>query len=68
MSEDRPEHLTEREYRLLVYIEERARAQDLMLKTTCDAASLNAAMHGGAAAALRRIARAMRNGSIPGWD
>lgn len=67
----RPDHLTEREYRLLVFVEERARACDLMRQQVKyqygEAAELNLGLHEGGARELRKLARRIRRASIPGW-
>lgn len=68
----RPEHLTEREFRLLAYIEELGRAQDKMREQVrrkfADAADLNIGVHVGASRALHHLARRIRKNNIPGWE
>lgn len=66
-----PDHLTEREWRLCLFIEEQARAEDKMREQVrmkfANAAELNLGLHEGAAKALRKVARRIRSGNVPGW-
>ena len=66
-----PLHLSDREWRLVLYIEEVARYHDLSradaLSRYGQAAQLTTVADEASARALRKLARRIVKGDIPGW-
>lgn len=67
----KPAHLTEREWRIAVWLDEQARGHLLMKQQITlrfgEAAPINVAAEESAARALRKAARVIKRGRVPGW-
>lgn len=67
----KPAHLTEREWRIAVWLDEQARAHMKMkeqIKFKFGAAApINIAAEESAARALRKVSRGIKSGRVPGW-
>lgn len=67
----KPAHLTEREWRIAVWLDGMAQAHRQMAQQIKfkfgEAAPINLAVEEGAVRALRKAARGIKSGRVPGW-